>query len=314
MFDSDLFTNQFWNGFIIAATLGGIIGLIALILWMSGGKRPKADEQVKTMGHVWDGDLEELNNPLPLWWLGLFYITLIFGVIYLILYPGLGSFAGVLGWTQEKQYRQEIKAAENRYGPMYEKYQNQPITELVKNEHAVSMGQRLFMTHCPACHGSDAGGGPGYPNLRDDDWLYGGQPQSIKTSIMQGRQGVMPPWAPVLGEQGVKEMTEYVKSLSGLNHDAAAAEKGKEHFNTNCAACHGPNGEGNNVIGAPNLTDETWLYRDPGQSLEYSILKTIAEGRKGNMPAHGEFLGEAKVHLLATYLYDLSAAEKSTSN
>jgi cytochrome c oxidase cbb3-type subunit 3 len=305
MFDSGLFTSQFWEWFIIIGTVGGIIGCFALIAWLGGDTSSKEeDKKVETMGHVWDENLEEYNNPLPRWWLNMFYITLIFSIIYLILYPGLGSFAGILGWTEIKQYEQEMEAAENRYGPIYAKYGQEPIAELAQNPDAVRLGKSLFMTYCTICHGSDAGGVPGYPNLRDHDWLYGGTPEAIKTTIMNGRKGNMPNAKTnnLNTEADIDNVVEYVLSLSGKTHDATAAVKGKEKFNQVCFACHGMDGKGNQMLGAPNLTDDIWLY---GGS-KATIKDTIVKGRLGNMPAHSEFLGEDKVHLLASYVYSLS--------
>lgn len=308
MFENTIFFSSFWDWFIIALTLGGIVGVIWLIIWVN--KRPAKGEKVQPMGHIWDGDLQELNNPLPMWWLNMFYITIVFGLVYLVLYPGLGSYKGLLGWTQVGQYEQEVDSANTAYGPMYDKYKALPIAALVKDKDAVQIGQRLFMTYCTVCHGSDAGGNIGFPNLRDNDWLYGGEPEAIEISIKAGRQGVMPAWEAAIGKDGVKNVTQYVLSLSGrAEANPAAAEKGKAVFATTCAACHGPDGKGMAALGAPNLTDKIWLY---GGSVE-SIEKTVTEGRQGKMPAHGDFLGDAKVHLLATYVYSLSAKAEDTA-
>lgn len=301
-FDSQMFTSQFWEWFIIIPTVGGIAGCFLLIMWMSGG-RPKSDEKVKTMGHVWDENLEELNNPLPMWWLQMFYITLFFGIIYLILYPGLGSFKGIWDWSEVKAYEQEIKAAKTKYDPMYEKYQEVAIPELAKDQAAVQIGQRLFATYCTVCHGSDARGVKGFPNLADHDWLYGGEPEAITTSIMKGRQGAMPNLN--LSDDEINVLTAYVLSLSGsATPSADVITKGKELFTAKtCMVCHGPEGKGVSAMGAPNLTDKTWLYG----GTETDIKHTLKNGRQGKMPAHGDFLGKARVHLLATYIYSLSA-------
>jgi cytochrome c oxidase cbb3-type subunit 3 len=303
MFEHNLFFSQFWNWWIIILTLGGIVGLVWLIIWMSSS-RPKPDQKIETMGHVWDESLEEYNNPLPMWWLMMFYFTLGFAIIYLVLYPGLGSFAGILEWSSAKQHQQEVEAAKSKYGPIYAKYQNESIDTLVKNKDAVEMGRHLFLTYCTACHGSDAGGGPGFPNLRDNDWLYGGEPETIQTTITSGRQGMMPTAEQnnLHGETDINNAAQYVLSLSGRPHDAAAAAEGQKIFMQICFACHGPEGKGTQAVGAPNLTDSIWLY---GGS-EDKIKETITKGRQGRMPAHGELLGEAKVHLLATYVYSLS--------
>jgi cytochrome c oxidase cbb3-type subunit 3 len=294
------FSGPTWTIVIIIATLGGIAGLWLLIVWQS---RIGASDQKETTGHVWDEDLTELNNPLPLWWRNLFYITLVFGVIYLILYPGLGSFGMLLKWTQVKEYEQQIAEAEARYGPIFEKYLNQPVERIVQDPEALKIGERLYASYCTVCHGSDAGGVIGFPNLRDDRWLYGGTPDAIETSILKGRNGVMPGWKTALGgDQGVDEMVAYVLSLSGRDVDAAKAAAGKTKYGIFCIGCHGPEETGNQQLGAPNLTDDTWLY---GGSAE-AVAATIANGRNGVMPAHEEFLGNAKVHLLAAYIYSLS--------
>lgn len=296
------FISTFWHWFIVVPTLAGIVALFWLNRWMTTPQRKK-DESTKTTGHVWDGDLEELNNPLPRWWLNLFYLTLFFGLIYLALYPGLGTFAGLLNWTQRGQYETEIATADKRFNPLYEKYLREDIRQLATNAEAMKTGERLFVNYCTTCHGSDARGAVGYPNLRDEDWLWGGNPETIKTTIMEGRQGMMPAWGTVLGRDGVFNVAEYVISLSGtrrVNQVTVAA--GKEKFQQLCVACHGPEGKGNQALGAPNLTDDVWLY---GGTQEV-IMATIEKGRSGRMPAHKDFLGEAKAHTLAAYVYSLS--------
>ncbi len=298
------FVSEFWNWWIIIPTILGIAACFVLIHWL-GGHAPEAvsKEKVETMGHVWDEDLEEYNNPLPRWWLNMFYITLFFGIGYLLLYPGLGTYAGVLGWTQNGQYDREMAAADLKYGPLFEQYQRTSAKELGHDKTALAMGRRLFASYCTVCHGSDARGVPGFPNLTDGDWLYGGEPAQIEASILHGRAGTMPAWKDALGgDEGVHNVAQYVLSLSERKVNAKAAEAGKTHYQTLCAACHMPNGAGNIALGAPNLRDNVWLYGGSPRALE----ETIAKGRKGRMPAHGEFLGKAKVHLLAAYIYSLS--------
>jgi cytochrome c oxidase cbb3-type subunit III len=226
----------------------------------------------------------------------------VFALGYLVLYPGLGSIRGLLGWTQEKQYEEQMATADQTYGPLFAKYAATPIPELSHDPAAVRIGQRLFVNYCASCHGSDAGGGPGFPNLTDNDWLYGGDASSIEASILDGRSGAMPAWGAVLKDKGVDEVTNYVLQLSGRSADTAKAAAGKELFATYCVACHGADGKGNQALGAPNLTDDTWLYGGSPGVIRY----TIANGRNGRMPAHRDFLGEDKVHLLATYIYSLS--------
>jgi cytochrome c oxidase cbb3-type subunit 3 len=295
------FSSDFWSWWIIVLTLGNIAFCWWLIVWTTKKRSGEAATGDVT-GHTWDESLQEYNNPLPRWWLWMFYITMIFGVIYLLLYPGLGKFPGVLGWTGSGQYEQEMGQAESLYGPIFAAYASRDIEALAGDSEAVQVGQRLFTNYCATCHGADAGGGIGFPSLRDGDWLWGGSPEAIKTSILDGRQGVMPPWGEALGDEGVDEVTAYVLTLNGREADPRLAEAGQARFQTMCAACHMPDGTGQQALGAPNLTNNTWLYGgSPGV-----IRHTIAQGRRGNMPAHRDFLGEDKAHVLAAYIYSLS--------
>jgi cytochrome c oxidase cbb3-type subunit 3 len=295
------FSSDFWSWWIIVLTLGNIAFCWWLIVWTMKKRTGEAASGDVT-GHTWDESLQEYNNPLPRWWLWLFYITMVFGVVYLLLYPGLGKFPGLLGWTGSGQYEQEMGRAEAQYGPIFAAYASRDIEDLARDSEALQVGQRLFTNYCATCHGADAGGGNGFPRLSDDDWLWGGTPDTIKTSILDGRQGIMPPWGEALGNQGVEEVTAYVLTLNGREADPRLAEAGKARFATMCIACHGVDGKGNQALGAPNLTNNTWLYGgSPG-----TIRQTIAQGRRGNMPAHRDFLGEDKAHVLAAYIYSLS--------
>jgi cytochrome c oxidase cbb3-type subunit 3 len=265
------------------------------------GKRV-AGSAVETMGHVWDGDLEEFNNPLPRWWMWLFYITVVFAIVYLVLYPGLGSYAGMYKWTSLGQWDNEQKRAADRFGPIFDKYAAMDLQQVAADPAAREIGQRLYLNYCSQCHASDAQGSRGFPNLTDGDWLYGGEPQTIKTTILEGRNGMMPPLGGSIGQEGTKDVAHYVLSLSGLTHDSLRATKGKEVFGQTCAACHGAEAKGNPALGAPNLTDRTWLYG----AGETTIIETVTKGRNGHMPAWKDFLGEAKVHVLAAYVWSLS--------
>ena len=296
------FSEGFWNIFIIVVTLGSIGVLYYFVYCMSRGKQSTTDQ---TTGHVWDEDLAELNNPLPVWWKYMFYISLTFGLVYLVLYPGLGSNEMLLKWTSTGEYEEEMAEAEATYGPLFAKYEKIPVAELATNIEALRMGERLYASYCTQCHGSDAGGVPGYPNLRDSDWIWGGTPDRIEETILKGRTGAMPGWAAVLGDAGVTQVSAYVQSLSGREVDNTAAQAGHELFTKNCAACHQADGKGNTALGAVNLTDKTWLYGGSPKTIE----NTISKGRQGKMPAHEAFLGKAKVHLLAAYIYSLSLPE-----
>lgn len=293
------FNDQFWNLFIVVVTLASILGLYLLILWMSQGRPP---EKVETTGHIWDEDLADLNNPMPRWWLNMFLITLVWGVVYLIFFPGLGSNQGVLDWSELNQYEKEVAAADERYGPLFAQYAELSVARLAKEPEALEVGRRLYATYCTGCHGSDAGGGPGYPNLRDANWQWGGTPEAIETTILKGRNAAMPPWKDALGEEGVRQVTQYVMSLSGREVDQEMAAAGKQKYDENCVACHQANGSGNEALGAPSLRDDVWLYGGSQAAIE----KTLSLGRNGQMPAFEEFLGKDKVHLLAAYIYSLS--------
>ena len=298
------FTSSFWNWFIIIPTIGGIFACFLLIRWLGGGKLPSG-EKAESMGHVWDEDLEELNNPLPSWWLNMFYITLAFGLGYLLLYPGLGTFQGLLGWTSTGQYQEEIDKADARFSPLFERYREMDIAAVAADPEARRIGERLYLNYCATCHGSDARGARGFPNLRDNVWNYGGSPEQIEHSILNGRNGVMPAWEASLGAEGIADMTEYVFSLSGRDVDEAAAARAKEKYEMLCVACHGADGTGNQALGAPNLTDNVWLYG----GTRGAVMESLVNGRNGQMPAHKEFLGEDKSHLLAAYVFSLSTGQ-----
>lgn len=309
------FVSEFWNFYVTGIVLVSILAC-AVLLWIQGGAPVTAG---KTVGHVWDETLEEYNNPLPKWWSWLFYLTVVFSLVYLVLYPGLGRFPGIFGWCSHaegncanSQYQKEIDKVEADIKPMYDKYLKMDLKAVAADKQAMETGKRLFMTYCMQCHGADAKGQKGFPNLTDNDWLYGGEPANIVESISNGRLGIMPPYGgnpdAIGGEAGAKEVANYVRSLAGYPADATLAAKGKEKFGKICFACHGPDGKGMTAVGAPNLTDKIWLY----SSAETAIVETIVKGRnnpdqsQNKMPAWKDFLGEGKVQLLAAYVYSLS--------
>lgn len=298
---------SFWSWYITLLSLGTIAALVWLLLATRKGQRNESTEE--TVGHSYDG-IEEYDNPLPRWWFMLFVGTVVFALGYLVLYPGLGNWKGVLpgyegGWTQVKEWQREMDRANEQYGPLYAKFAAMPVEEVAKDPQALKMGGRLFASNCSVCHGSDAKGAYGFPNLTDHEWLWGGEPETIKTSILAGRQATMPGWLNVIGEDGIRHVTGYVRSLSGrdmpegMNVDL---EQGQKIFAATCVACHGAEGKGTQAMGAPDLTDNVWLY---GSSFG-QIQQTVRYGRNGRMPAQEEILGNDKVHLLAAYVYSLS--------
>lgn len=314
--------SMFWTVWITVITLGSIIGCYFLLKWCLSNQTGVPEGE--SMGHEFDG-IVEINNPLPRWWTILFYIVIVWGFIYLALYPGLGAFQGLLGWKSSNQgvlsleqsavaradakeagmlvqYDRELDMAAERFDPIFAAYAKVPVEELAKDAEATQIGQRLFLQNCAQCHGSDARGqNGGFPNLTDNDWLYGGSGDKIKETLLLGRKGMMPGWLDAFGEKGIQEVVAYTLSLSGRDVDQALADAGKVRFAA-CAACHGMDGKGNQMIGAPNLTDTVWLY---GGS-QRAVTETLNYGRNGVMPSFKKTLGEDKIHVVAAYVYSLS--------
>lgn len=295
--------SNFWSFYIIALVALNIGGCAWLLLWTRRTDNTSAEDG--TTGHEYDG-IREYNNPLPRWWLMLFWITIFFGLVYLVAYPGLGKFQGILGWSSKGELAIDEKAYQDQYGTIYANYAKTPIETLAKDAQAMKIASRLFANNCSTCHGTDAHGARGFPNLSDKDWLYGGEPERIQETIMEGRNGIMPPWQSALGDTGVKQVANYVRSLSGLKSDSTLTAAGHEIFASKCFACHGADGKGNTMMGAPDLTDKTWLYG----SSEATLIKTIGEGRAGHMPTQKDNLGVEKVHLLAAYIWSLSKKQQ----
>jgi cytochrome c oxidase cbb3-type subunit 3 len=307
------FYSAFWDYYIAIITIVSVIGC-AVFLWLQGRRTVKAQVnakgEIQTTGHVWDGDLREFHNPMPRWWVWLFYITVLFSIVYLILYPGLGTqWKGVLNWTQIGQYQGEVKTADAKFGPIFAAYAAQPIEQVAGDARAKQMGERIFLNNCAQCHGSDARGSRGFPNLSDGDWLYGGAPATITATVTEGRNGVMPPMgAAIGGKADVDDVANYVLSLSDSANDSVKAVRGKAKFDTVCAACHGADAKGNPALGAPNLTDKVWLY---GGSVT-TVSETINGGRNNVMPSFKNILTGPEIHLVAAYVWSLSNSGKST--
>lgn len=298
------FVNSFWSVYIAVISVVGILGCLLLLVLTARKKVESAEDN--TTGHVWDGDLRELNNPMPRWWMWLFVLTVVFSIFYLIAYPGLGSFSGQFKWSQVGAYEAEVQAAEQALEPMYARFTSMSTEEIAKDGAAMAIGANLFQNNCAQCHSSDARGGKSFPNLTDNDWLWGGTPDKIHETITNGRMGIMPPQAEAIGSQeDVRNLANYVLSLSGSPHDAAKAALGKDKFVV-CSACHGADGKGNQALGAPNLTDDIWLH---GWG-EAAVMDMINNGKTNVMPPqakeNGGKLTPAQVNVLTAYVWSLS--------
>lgn len=291
--------SSFWSWWVIIGTVLSIIACVWLIVF-TNRQRASAEEIKESETHVWDEDIRELNNPLPMWWLWLFILTIIWGIGYLIYYPGLGTFAGTGDWSQESQYDAEVAAAEARYGPIFAQYGAMEVTDLLNEPDALAIGASLFANYCSQCHGSGALGATGFPNLTDDYWLYGDSPAQIEQSIMSGRTGIMPPLGAVFAsDEAVDEMVRYVQAMPDGMDIASPAHT---QYMTLCIACHGPDGSGMQALGAPSLIDDVWLYSSSPQQIRESIVM----GRTGVMPAHGHLIGPDRARVLTAYVYSLS--------
>ena len=294
------FTSNFWSVYVAGISLVGILACL-LLLWFSG-KAKAMTANDNTTGHVWDGDLREMNNPLPRWWVWLFVITVVFALGYLVMYPGLGNYGGTFGWSAVGQYESEVAKGNKEVEPLYAKFNGMKPEDVAADPQAMAIGERLFMNNCSQCHGSDARGSKGFPNLTDKDWLHGGTPDKIVETLVKGRIGNMPPMAAAVGSpEDVRNVANYVLSLSGSPHDSVKAALGKSKFGV-CAACHGADGKGNQAIGAPNLTDDIWLH---GWG-ENAIVAMVNNGKVNQMPAQEQKLTESQIRVLASYVWGLS--------
>lgn len=293
---------SFWSYWTSIIILGSIFGCLWL-LYIVRKSEPFKSETDQSVGHEFDG-IEELDNPMPSWWVIMFVATSIWALGYALVYPTLGNYQGLLNWSSTGQWEEEVAQAEEKYGPIFDQYAATPLEELSQDSEAMKVGQRLFANNCAVCHGSTGRGALGFPNLTDDDWLYGGEPETIKTTLLKGRNGQMPAKGlkPDMSKDDVNDLTHYLLSFSGRSDDQKAAERGGKMYQTACAACHGADAKGSQAAGAPNLTDNIWLYGSSPAKINQSILY----GRAGHMPAQEDALGEQKVHILAAYVMSLS--------
>ena len=313
--------------FIAAVTILHILGYIGLVYWTTHIKAGGDAKEGEVIDHTWDGDLKEMNNPMPGWWLSLFYLMIAFAIAYLFLYPGV--YKGSKGWTQLTQYQQESRRVDARSAEYFRHYADKSVEDLAKDTDALAIGRRIFLQNCAVCHASDAGGTPGnYPNLTDKDWIWGGTPENIINTITNGHTGAMPAGGALISvtpgqapsaedQQKLEDVSNYILALGGYEHDQALAEKGKELYSTSCVACHGPDGKGNPVIGGINLADQTWLYAEDSEdpaALKTFIQNQIQHPRNNVMPAWKDILGEAKIKVVAAYVYSLSQDESEVDN
>lgn len=290
--------SNFWNIYIIVLVIFSIL-LYSLLIYFTKSINLNQDHE----HHSYDG-IKELNEPLPKWWLWLFGLSIAFSCIYLIMYPGLGKIKGILNWTSQKECDESIKIEDKKYENIYINYEKEKIDVLYKNPKAIKIGRSLFINNCSVCHGIDAKGGHGFPNLTNNNWLYGGTPEEIKASITNGRNGRMPPMGKILSQTDINDTATYVLSLSTNINDKPVVNinNGKEKFEKICSACHGLTAKGNKFLGAPDLTNPQWIY---GGLLE-NIKTTITNGRSGTMPAHKDVLSKSQIHLLTAYIYSLN--------
>jgi cytochrome c oxidase cbb3-type subunit 3 len=301
------FVSGFWGYYIAGVVLLGIVWCLWLIFsqrkWL--GARTVT---VQDTGHVWDGDLRELNNPVPRWWTVMYVVMCIFGLGYLVLYPGLGTFTGSLGYTSAQEVRQDQTQQDALVKPLYDKFAKLDIPAIAVDMEARVIGQRLFLNNCAQCHGSDAKGSTSFPNLVEGDSLYGRTPEALQASITNGRNGVMPALQAVVDARTAGDIAHYVRSLSGLAYDQIRVIRGKREYLNNCVACHGADGKGNKILGAPNLTDDVWLYG----SSEATIVHSILNGRNNRMPAQEHVLTADQIRLLTAWVWGLSGGRDVT--
>jgi len=299
--------SNFWSLWITVITFIVIFGSLWLLIAnrKTEIKGDLEEGEVPKTGHVYDG-IEEYENPLPAWWFWMFIGSAVFALIYLLLYPGLGNYKGLLNWTQEKQWQERVEIANQTRDKQYAIYAATEITDLVADPSALRMGRRLFNNNCSVCHGIGGTGANGFPNLSDSDWQYGGTPENILQSVTSGRQAAMPAWGTVLGDQGVIDVTDYILSLGDMDFEPQRAVRGAGHYQTFCVACHAVDGVGIQALGAPNLADNIWLYNQADTTLVENIRHSIRNGRNGNMPSHGDKLRPEKIHLISAYVYSLS--------
>lgn len=302
---------DFWSWWVALLSIGCwifVTGTLIFVLRM----RPTLEED-GTTGHTYDG-IKEYDKPMPRWWLAVFWLSIVWALFYFALYPSLGNWKGIatveqldgtkVHWTSVNEMEADYAKNNQLFLDNFEKrFAGMSVLELSDDPRALKIGQALFRQNCAVCHGSNARGAAGFPNLTDNDWLYGGKTENIVETLTKGRIAGMPAWQEKLGESGVRAAAEYVMSISGRGGlDGALVTEGAELFKKNCAVCHGAAGMGNQAVGAPNLTDNIWLYGGDRATIQH----TLRHGRAGVMPVFAHQLGEERIQLVAAYVYQLS--------
>ncbi|MGH8517754.1 MAG: cytochrome-c oxidase, cbb3-type subunit III [Panacagrimonas sp.] len=290
--------STFWHGFVIVLTLLGIFGCLWLLFTQSRGKTGPETT------HVWDDDLTEYNNPLPRWWLNMFILTAVFGIGYLVFYPGMGNLAGRFGWTSEAEMRAELDRITARRQEQFARLSGRSVEELSHDAGAQALGRSVFVNNCAGCHGTDARGAIGFPDLTDADWLYGNQPEIVLASIEKGRNGQMPGFNGALDVSKLDALLAFLPYWADPELEASVRGDGLQAFSGTCSGCHGADGKGNVALGAPNLTDEVWLWGGRREQ----IRTTILFGRANHMPSHGKLISGDEARVVAAYVLSLSEA------
>ncbi|HHU95113.1 MAG TPA: cytochrome-c oxidase, cbb3-type subunit III [Alcaligenaceae bacterium] len=298
------FTSVGWSIWIVTIALGGVAFCLFVLFSQMKGQAKKG-EKISDTGHIWDG-ITEYDTPLPRWWISMFLILTVVALGYWVLYPGLGTFKGLLDTNQAKEVRANQEKIEAMVQPVFQKYAEMPIEDIAKDDEARAIGQRLFLNNCAQCHGSDAQGSPSFPNLTDSSWLWGGEPEKILQTITNGRRGIMTAHKTLMTPAQASDIAQYVRSLNELAHDQTRVVPGKKMFDQFCVACHGAEAKGNPLLGAPDLTDGAWLYGSSEETIVYGILN----GRDNQMPAQKDLLSPEQIRVLAGWVWGLSNVDK----
>lgn len=288
---------------LAGVVLANILGCLWLLLGTSNSSN---DTEEHEDDHVWDEDIHELNNPMPRWWLGMFILSIVFALGYLVLYPGLGAWQGTLDWSGDKELQANLAVITDGRHQQLASLSAPALEQIANNPEAEAIGASVFSQYCVGCHGVNAQGAVGFPNLNDQDWLYGGDADTILSSITNGRSGGMPAFKSMMKSEEIDTVAAYIQQWP-TDPKPGAEQAGQKTYMTRCGFCHGQNGEGNPIMGAPNLRDNIWLYGGDRETL----VKTITHGRSGQMPAHENLMSSEELRLVAAWVYKRSQPSKA---